>query len=211
MNSKTRLRGLYVITDQEISDFLTLYSRTEEILSSGIIALQYRDKSEDSTLRLEHASELQKLCTTYKTLFIINDDIDLAQQVQSDGLHLGKDDIDCKTARARLGLTKILGISCYNSLQLAGQAVEDGADYIAFGAMFPTQSKSNTTQATPDLITTAKQEYNIAVAAIGGITPDNCMPLIEAGADMLAVISSVYRAREPGVVVEEFNKKMSIK
>ena len=211
MISKTRLRGLYVITDQEIPDFLTLYNRTEEILSSGILALQYRDKSKDSALRLEHASELQKLCVTYKTLFIINDDIDLAQQIHSDGVHLGKDDIDCKTARESLGETHIIGVSCYNSLQLAGQAVADGADYIAFGAMFPTQSKSNTTQATPDLISTAKQEYNIAVAAIGGITPDNCMPLIDAGADMLAAISSVYRAKDPGVVVDKFNSLMSIK
>jgi thiamine-phosphate pyrophosphorylase len=210
MTSRDQLRGLYVITDHEIPDFKTLYSITEEILRRGVFAIQYRDKSVNSDERYKHACELQKLCASYGTPFIINDDIDLAEQIGSDGVHLGKDDIDCKAARARLGKTPLIGVSCYNSLQRAAQAVEDGADYIAFGAMFPTQSKANTTQAAPGLITTTKQEYNIAVAAIGGITPENCRPLIEAGADILAVIGSVYRAQDPGAVVDTFNKLMSI-
>lgn len=211
MTSRTHLRGLYVITDHEIPDFKTLYRKTEEILLSGIFALQYRDKNVNDADRYEHACELQKLCVSYGTPFIINDDIDLAEQIGSDGVHLGKDDTDCKIARTRLGKTPLVGVSCYNSLLRARQAVEDGADYVAFGAMFPTASKTNTTQATPELITTAKQEYDIAVAAIGGITPENCRPLIKAGADILAVIGSVYRAQEPGSMVETFNELMSIK
>jgi thiamine-phosphate pyrophosphorylase len=211
MVSITKFHGLYVITDHENLDFMTLHRKTEEILARGIFALQYRDKSGDNTRRLERASQLQKLCITYDTLFIVNDDIDMAQQLGSDGIHLGKDDIACKIARARLGNDKIIGVSCYNNLQRVEQAVMDGADYIALGAMFPTNSKMNTEKATPDLITTAKQKNNIAVAAIGGITPENCLPLIEAGADMLAIISSVYRAQDPGAVIDKFNYMMSKK
>jgi thiamine-phosphate pyrophosphorylase len=139
---------------------------------------------------------------------VINDDIELALELEPDGVHLGKDDIRCKEARRRLGEQMLIGVSCYNDPERAGRAVADGADYIAFGAMYPTASKLNATEASPGLIRTAKQQYTIPVVAIGGITPDNCLPVIEAGADLLAVISGVYLADAPGAVIDRFNTLM---
>ena len=124
----------------------------------------------------------------------------------SDGVHLGREDCDCKTARNELGPGAIIGVSCYNSLGMALAAQEDGADYVAFGSFFPSPSKQNTVTAEPDIIRQAKAKISLPVAAIGGITPANCRTLIEHGADMLAVLSSIYQAQDPHSTVMEFNR-----
>ena len=198
-------RGLYVITDYGKLDPLALIGKTEKILAAGISILQYRDKSEDQARRLDTAQKLGELCNRAGTIFLINDDVQLAIETGADGVHLGRDDCPFTEARALLGDDAIIGISCYNEIQAARAAQLQGADYIAFGAFYPTRTKTGTVQARPELLTQAKSELTVPVAAIGGITPDNGRTLVEAGADMLAVISSVYEVDEPGPVVLKFN------
>lgn len=199
-------RGVYAITEHRRLRFPELLSRTSSILAAGIAALQYRNKEADWDQGLEEAVQLRDLCRMHGTPFIINDDIDLALRTGSDGVHLGRRDGACRAARERLGHDSIIGVSCYNDLDRARQAVADGADYIAFGAMFPSSSKLAATRASPELIKVAKHLYNTTVVAIGGITPDNCVPVIDAGADLLAVISGVYLADDPAGAIDAFNR-----
>ena len=200
------MKGLYVITDCARLSTDRLLSVTEQVLRAGVAALQYRDKSGDRAQRAYEATRLRQLCHQYGCPLIINDDLELAISVKCDGVHLGKDDIDCKTARKELGPRAIIGISCYNSLQRAVSAQEHGADYVAFGAFFPSLSKQHAVSAEPEIISQAKAQLTLPIAAIGGITPTNCGTLIEHGADMLAVISSVYQSEDPHSVVQEFNR-----
>lgn len=200
------MRGVYAITDCDNLSTHNLLSVTEEILRAGITALQYRDKSADLKKRNREARELQRLCREHDCLFIVNDDVQLARSTGSDGVHLGRDDYDCKTARNELGADAIIGVSCYNSLKAAQDATAGGADYVAFGSFYPTASKRNATIAEPEIIKQAKQKISLPIVAIGGITPANCGPLIEYGADMLAAISSIYRADDPYSVVKDFNR-----
>ncbi|MYH69953.1 MAG: thiamine phosphate synthase, partial [Gammaproteobacteria bacterium] len=177
------MKGLYAITDCDRLSTDSLLAVTEEILRAGVVALQYRDKSGNHARRKYEAAELWQLCREHDCLFIINDDLQLAVLTGSDGVHLGREDCDCKTARNELGPGAIIGVSCYNSLGMALAAQEDGADYVAFGSFFPSPSKQNTVTAEPDIIKRAKANISLPVAAIGGITPANCRALIEHGAD----------------------------
>ena len=203
------MRGLYAITDCARPGTDELLAVTEQVLSAGVVALQYRDKSGDRDKKKYEAGELRQLCNQYDTLFIVNDDLELALSVESDGVHLGRDDCDCKSAREALGTDAIIGVSCYNSLERALSAQQDGADYVAFGSFFSSSSKRNTVIAQPDLIRRAKAEISLPVAAIGGITPANCAPLIEHGADMIAVISSIWQAQDPCSTVQQFNRLLA--
>jgi len=199
-------RGLYAITDCVRLDYPEMLDRTERILKAGVAAVQYRDKNPDSETRREVAARLHELCGKYATPLIVNDDVDAALAVGAAGIHLGREDTDLDEARRRAGNSILIGVSCYNDLDRAVAAGAAGADYVAFGAMFPTVSKDATVPATPDLIARAKAVLSIPVAAIGGITPDNCREIVDAGADLLAVISSVYLAEDPAAVVERFNE-----
>jgi thiamine-phosphate pyrophosphorylase len=185
-------RGLYAITDGPRPDLLDVVARA---LAGGARLLQYRDKSDDSTRRHCEATALRQLCDTYAVPLIINDDIALAQAVAADGVHLGKDDGDVGAARAALGADAIIGVSCYDSLQRAKAAAGAGASYLAFGAFFPSPTKPLAPRASIELL---RQSAALGVprVAIGGITPDNATPLVEAGADYLAVISAVFGATD---------------
>ncbi len=199
-------RGLYAVTDCENLSTNRLLSVTEEILRAGVVALQYRDKSDDHAKRKYEATELQRLCREHDSLFIINDDVRLAKSVNSDGVHLGRGDCDCKSARNELGPKAVIGVSCYNSVKTALAAADDGADYVAFGSFYPSPSKQGTVSAEPDIIKQAKAKIRLPIVAIGGITPSNCKILIECGADLLAVISSIYQAEDPCLTVRQFNR-----
>ena len=199
-------RGLYAITDCENLSTDRLLSVTEDILRAGVVALQYRDKSGDHAKRKYEAAALRQLCRGHDCLFIINDDVRLAELVNSDGVHLGREDCGCKIARNRLGPEAVIGVSCYNSVEMALAAADDGADYVAFGSFYPSSSKQGTVSAEPDIIKQAKLKITLPIAAIGGITAANCKILIESGADLLAVISSIYHAEDPYSTVKEFNR-----
>lgn len=189
------LHGLYAITDAGISPADRLAKDVQQALLGGARIIQYRDKSLDSRLRQHQAGELQKLCAEHNALLIINDDVELAAAVGAAGVHLGSDDTDLASAREQLGNNSIIGISCYNRMELAEQAVTAGADYIAFGSFFTSSIKPEAVRAEPELLQQARQ-LGKPVCAIGGITHENAPDLIKAGADMLAVISDVFAQKD---------------
>ncbi len=191
------MKGLYAITDTTNYSSQIMLAKTDEILRAGAMILQYRNKQADENTRITEATQLYDLCQQYSVPLIINDDISLAISIGADGIHLGKSDSSIADARERLGNNTIIGCSCYNDLDRANNAVNEGADYIAFGAFFPSPTKPDAVHATPELIMKTKQEHDITVVAIGGITSENGQSLIDAGADMLAVISGLYASTSP--------------
>ena len=199
------LSGLYAITDGALQD--DLIPKCKAVLSAdpGISLLQYRDKSADLARRLTEASALLSICRQYHTQLIINDDIALAEQVGAAGVHLGKLDDSVQAARARLGDAAIIGVSCYNELERALAAEQAGADYVAFGSFFASPTKPDAPVASLELLYEAKARLRIPVCCIGGITQENAPRLIAAGADMVAVISSVFGASDIAQAVQGFN------
>ena len=197
-------RGLYLITPDE-TDTARLLARTAPLLAEGVAWLQYRNKTAGDALRHEQASALQSLCATAGVPLIINDDVHLAKSIGAAGVHLGEDDGDIAAARALLGAQAIIGASCYDELPLAQRAVAAGASYVAFGAFFPTRSKTGTRQAGVELLAQSAS-LGVPRVAIGGITPDNARNLVEAGADLVAVISGVYDAADPVAAVHAYRR-----
>lgn len=202
MHPRLTRRGLYAITDGPRPDLL---AAVKAALRGGAAVLQYRDKTADSARRAFEARALRELCARHEVPFIVNDDVDLALASGADGVHLGEDDGDVAAARARLGTGAIVGVSCYDSLARARQLAAAGADYLAFGAFFPSPTKPNARRATLDLLREAKP-LGLPLVAIGGITPDNAQPLIDAGADFLAVISGVFATPDPCASAERYKK-----
>mgnify|MGYP001816074017 CR=1 FL=1 len=192
MNHRDTLRGLYVITNSTLAAEQDLTDQVASALQGGARIIQYRDKHSNAPCRLDQARRLRKLTHSYASLLIINDDVDLALAVQADGVHLGRQDTALAQAREKLGPHAVIGVSCYNRLALARQAKQAGADYIAFGRFFPSQTKPEAVQAEPELLRQARRELQLPLVAIGGITPENGASLITAGADMLAVIHAVF-------------------
>jgi thiamine-phosphate pyrophosphorylase len=190
---KDRLqRGLYVITDSTLLSSERLVPAVAEAIAGGAVMVQYRDKSSDEGKRLWEAQDLVHLCRPLGIPLIINDDIELALKVEADGVHLGKEDSNLVEARSLLGDDAIIGVSCYNLLANAFEAVDAGADYIAFGRFFPSGTKSQAVQAEPELLLQARAEFDLPIVAIGGITAENGAQLVKAGADLLAVVHGVF-------------------
>ncbi len=184
-------RGLYAVTDSELSG-TALVQHVAQAIQGGAVMIQYRDKSADAGQRLWQANDLQMLCQSLRVPLIINDDIELALQCHAAGVHLGKDDATIAQARAALGAQAIIGVSCYASLPRALAAQAAGADYVAFGSFFASPTKPAAERADLELLRAARAALPIPIAAIGGITPDNGRALVEAGADLLAVVSGVF-------------------
>lgn len=192
---KKKLSGLYAITDESLMPASEFKSLAETALSSGVRIIQYRDKSNDSEKKIAQAHALRTLCDKYSAILIINDDIELTIKSNADGIHIGKDDISINETRKHLGHDKIIGVSCYNKISLAEQAIKDGADYIAFGSFFGSTIKPDAPKADVKLIRSIKDNYDIPVCCIGGITTKNCTELLSEKADMLAVISELFSSR----------------
>lgn len=186
-------RGLYAITQTDNKSITTILAEIERVLSGGAVVVQYRDKNPQNALLL--ASELVKLCHQYHAPLIINDDIELALQVAADGVHLGKEDGAVAHARQRLGNDAIIGVSCYNSVDRAIEAQRDGADYVAFGRFFTSSSKPLAAPADINTLHQTKRVLTVPIVAIGGILPDNGGQLLDAGADLLAVIGGLFTAQ----------------
>ncbi len=195
MVDTSRLAGLYVLTDARLGK--RLEAAVAAALAGGARLIQYRDKSMDIERREIEARRLRTLTRRRNALLIVNDDPELAARVKADGVHLGRDDPDIVAARRLLGPEAVIGISCYDSLALARDATAAGADYVAFGSVFPSPTKPAAMRAPLELITAAKLELGVPICAIGGITPDNAAPVLAAGADLLAVITSVLFAEDP--------------
>ena len=189
--------GLYGITPDTLH-FEPLAHNIESAALGGMRALQWRQKSIERSLAVEQARAIATLCRTLGVVFIVTDDVDLAIAVGADGVHLGKDDGDIQTARQALGPTAIIGCSCYNELARAEAAMRQGADYVAFGAIFDSSVKPDAVRAPLELFRQARAlrpcvtEKPVTLVAIGGITPENAGQVVKAGAQSLAVIGGLF-------------------
>jgi len=188
--NKNKLQGLYVITDPALCG-ANIINKVEQAISGGAQIIQYRNKTARQQ-QLDEAKALQSLCQKYHRIFIINDDIALAKAVNADGVHLGQTDEAIHTAREQLGNEKIIGVTCHSDLNAAKEAQSQGADYIAFGRFYPSQTKPSAPPAKIDILHQAQSRLQRPIVAIGGITIENAATLITAGADMLAVIHAVF-------------------
>ncbi|MEO8673432.1 MAG: thiamine phosphate synthase [Tahibacter sp.] len=192
--------GLYSITDGPRAD---LIAAAGAALAGGSRVLQYRDKTSDHARRLEECAALRILCHSHGCVFIVNDDVELALMCDADGLHLGESDVDFVSARASLGQHRIIGVSCYASLDRAERLAGAGADYLAFGTFFDSPTKPAARRAPLDILKQAKR-FGLPVVAIGGITLENGRNLLSAGADFLAVISGVFGAADVRSAAERY-------
>jgi len=191
--------GLYGITDPQLMlDDSLLLKKVELALQGGMSLLQYRNKGVlSSSDARRQAKLLVALCHNYGIPLIVNDDVSLAADIGADGVHLGQQDISLCEAKKLLSQQAIIGVTCHNSLSLAYQAEKEGASYVAFGQFFSSKTKPLAQQATISTLTEVKKHCSLPVVAIGGITLDNCKIVIDAGANMIAVIHALFA--EPNV------------
>lgn len=199
------LRGLYAITPDG-ADSERLLRLAERALEGGTRLLQYRNKSAAPAQRLAEARALKALSERHGAKLIVNDDPALALEVTAHGLHLGRDDGELAAARA--AFPGLLGVSCYDSLDLAKRAAAAGADYVAFGSVFPSPTKPGAVRAPLSLFAAARP-LGLPMVAIGGITLANAPQLVAAGADCLAVISSLFDATDVAAAASAFNQLYS--
>ena len=208
MVKRPAIKGLYAITP-DLSDTPELLRKVRLALQGGASVLQYRNKSADAALKLQQARSLRQLTREFATTFIVNDDAKLAAEVDADGVHLGGEDGSVIATRALLGDSKLIGVSCYNRAPLALAAVQQGADYVAFGAFFPSSVKPEAVQAELTMLREARLKSSVPIVAIGGITQQNGAALIDAGADALAVISALWDAPDIAASAQRFSTLFS--
>lgn len=190
---------LYLISPLDVGG--TFPDRLARALDAGpVAAFQFRVKDIDEHQAARLAEPLQAICAARDVAFIVNDSISLAKRIGADGVHLGQDDGTLEEARQRLGREAQIGVTCHDSRHLAMEAGDHGADYVAFGAFFPTTTKQTEFRAEPELLTWWQELMEIPCVAIGGITPENCAPLVRAGADFLAVSGAVWNGDEVAAV-----------
>lgn len=201
-----RLAGLYVVTDRALCARHGLIPSVTAALAAGIRLVQYRDKSGDDRRRFEEARALAQLCAAHDALLIVNDDARLARDAGAHGVHLGRDDMDIAAARELLGDAAIIGVSCYDDFVRAERAALGGADYVAFGSMFPSPTKPDAVRAPLELLARACAELAVPACAIGGIDATNIRAVIAAGAAMVAVVSAVFAAPDITVAARELEK-----
>jgi len=199
------MKGLYLVTP-DWDDTQKMLEITEAGLRGGAALVQYRHKTASPALRKEQAQLLLALCRRYERPFIINDFIELCIELDADGIHVGGTDASVAQVRAAVGPDKIVGASCYGSMQLARDAHQAGASYVAFGGFYPSRVKKYEVTTKPEIITQAKREVPLPNVVIGGMTAQNSAPLVAHGADMVAAISSVYLADDPEEAARMFVK-----
>ena len=200
---------IYLISPQHVAgDFPDRLARALDAPANShhrIAAFQFRVKGIDDHEAARLAEPLQRICQSRDVAFIVNDSIALAKRLGADGVHLGQDDMardgGVKEARQRLGKEAQIGVTCHGSKHLALEAGEAGADYVAFGAFYPTTTKQVEHTAEPSVLTWWQSLFEIPCVAIGGVTPDNVGPLVEAGADFVAVCGAVWNGDEAANVV----------
>lgn len=195
------LFGLYAITDNTLISETNLLPACEQALQGGVKILQYRcktncDQPAQFATRQQTAVELRMLCHRYNALLIINDDLDLCLAADADGIHIGQSDVHVSEARHRLGPDAIIGVSCHNNDQLVATAERHGADYIALGRFFDSKTKPDAIKAHVEDLIRIRQQTQLPIVAIGGVTADNAQQLVDAGADMLATIHYLFSSDE---------------
>jgi thiamine-phosphate pyrophosphorylase len=202
------MKGLYLVTP-DWDDTQKMLDVTEAGLRGGAALIQYRHKMASPELRKEQAQQLLALCRRYDRPFIINDFVELCMELDADGIHVGGTDASVAQVRAAVGPDKIVGASCYGSMQLARDAHQAGASYVAFGGFYPSRVKKYEVTTQPEIVAQAKQEIPLPNVVIGGMTQQNSEPLVAQGADMVAAISSVYLADDPEAAARAFVKLFS--
>lgn len=201
---------LYLISPPEIADLAAFATVLEAALSAGdVAAFQIRLKPATDAQIAEAVAVLAPICRAHGVAVILNDRPELARQLGCDGVHVGQSDASVAEARRILGPDGMVGATCHDSRHLAMEAAEAGADYVAFGAFFPTATKDTTHRPEPDILTIWQETMEVPCVAIGGITLDNAATLIQAGADFLAVSGGVWNhAAGPAEAVRQFNALM---
>jgi thiamine-phosphate pyrophosphorylase len=201
---------LYLITPPVIDDLAGFGRTLAEALDAGdVAALQIRLKDAPDAVVEAAVRALSPIAQARGVAMILNDRPDLAARLGCDGVHIGQGDMPLKQARQLMGQSAMIGITCHDSRHLAMEAAENGADYVAFGAFFPTSTKETIHRPEPEILTIWQETMQIPCVAIGGVTVENCTPLIEAGADFLAVSSGVWNhAQGPAAAVAAFNALM---
>ncbi len=200
---------LYLISPLDVGgDFPDRLARAIDAGEGLVAAFQFRVKGPDQHERARLAEPLQAVCSERDVAFIVNDSIALAKRLGADGVHLGQDDGTVAEAREELGKEAQIGVTCHDSRHLAMAAGEAGADYVAFGAFFPTTTKEVSHRADLETLEWWQAIFEIPCVAIGGITPENCAPLVAAGADFLAVSNAVWSGDE-AEAVRAFAKAMA--
>lgn len=205
---KSGISGLYAVTP-DTPDTDRLCKIVGYALSSGTRCLQYRNKTADHRLRLIQSKAVQAVCRQYDVPLIINDHLDIAREIDADGLHVGRRDTPIIEARKLLGRNKIIGASCYNRLEWAIAAEKAGADYAAFGAFYPSVTKTDTVQATATLLDQARKQLRIPIVAIGGINLNNAEILIMHGCDTIAVSQALFGAEDIRSTAWNFSRLFS--
>lgn len=186
---------LYLISPLDVAG--NFPDRLERVLAAAeVAAFQFRVKNIDEHAAARLAAPLQEICAAHDCAFIVNDSVKLAKRLGADGVHLGQSDGDVRDAREVLGREAQIGVTCHASRHLAMEAGEAGADYVAFGAFFPSETKASDHRPDLDLLTWWQNLFEIPCVAIGGITATNCEPLVAAGADFLAVSNGIWSGDE---------------
>jgi thiamine-phosphate pyrophosphorylase len=199
---------LYLISPQDVGG--TFPDRLRAALEPGLAtAFQLRVKDVDEHQLARLAEPLQRICSDAEVAFIVNDSVSLAKRLGADGVHLGQGDGDIADARAALGSTAQIGRTCHDSRHLAMEAGEQGADYVAFGAFYPTTTKPSDYRPQPSILSWWAAIFELPSVAIGGITPENARPLVEAGADFIAVCQSVWAPGDPAAAVRAFEQALA--
>jgi thiamine-phosphate pyrophosphorylase len=209
MNTPTTDCQLYLISPLDVGgDFPQRLERAIEAGEGLVTAFQFRVKDVEQHEAASLAAPLQEICAAHDVAFVVNDSVPLAKRLKADGVHLGQGDGDVKEAREELGREVQIGVTCHASKHFAMEAGETGADYVAFGAFFPSTTKETKHHADTALLIWWSTLFELPCVAIGGITPDNCAPLVEAGADFLAVSGAVWNGDE-AEAVRAFAKAIS--
>jgi thiamine-phosphate pyrophosphorylase len=205
---RTEPAKLYLISPPDVGDAFP--DRLKAALEPGVAAaFQLRVKDVDENQLACLAEPLQRICADVGVAFIVNDSMSLAKRIGADGVHLGQSDGDIREARALLGPSAQIGRTCHDSRHFAMEAGEAGADYVAFGAFFPTTTKPSDYRPDSSILTWWSTIFEIPCVAIGGITPDNAKPLVEAGADFLAVCQAIWGRDDPAAAVQAFAKVLA--
>ena len=202
---------LYLITPPEIADLAAFADRLDEALGAGdVAALQIRLKPADDAALLAAVKALAPVARARGVAVILNDRPDLAARSGCDGVHIGQSDASLAEARRAMGPGAMIGVTCHDSRELAMDAAEAGADYVAFGAFFPTTTKETLHRADPEILTIWQETVEVPCVAIGGITPENAGDLATAGADFVAVSAAVWNYREgPAAAIRAFNQVLA--
>ena len=191
----SKLKGLYVITDDNLTPDESIYDQVEQSLKGGASIVQLRDKHSSDELVMQKAQKIQELCHSYGALFVLNDKIELAIKLGCDGLHIGKSDHE-RFSEIREGFKGVIGVSCYGDVEMAKAFKKKGADYVAFGSFFTSPTKPNSNIVPLDTISKAKEALNIPVCAIGGLNTTNIDEVLKYNPDMVSLINDIWSSED---------------